>query len=727
MAPGTRRANRGAYTDHDDFEGLPVRQWRQEWADAEPPVQAEPTRKDDIWSVELRWGMPRDTGLLASHSQELLRAARSGRLYKRPSPAEEDEAEVDADKPDKKEDETATKGFQVKVWKQMTRNTDEAPISHLAKRRKGVVTIASKTVVAQPSGATVTRATVRRTDAAGNPYTQEITLQEGLAVDGEIIATTVVPLAAVNEQPQPTPPRNRRPPPPKKNKKLGGPGRGRKKKMVPPPAPVPGQEGAVAGAPVAPKTEAVEGENAVKQEREDSNNPDSEMADNDDDEGDDDGDDGDEGEGDEGDDNAEDQDQEMTDASPSVPPSADTTMELTAPESPLASKTQAPPNPLLAPPLNPSLSISSPKIEGSPLKNVILPSPTEPSHTQSLDAALAQQVEEAPAVEVVAEVASVAVEQPAAEEAKAAEETTVKSPEPESTPVVEMDITITDAATFIPPAEQVGDIQSPEVRSTEAQSSGFKSPEIKSPEVKSPEVKSPEVKAPEVDPAEVESTVKSPEITAAEATPTPTPAPAPAPEAPAEETKATPVVEQVEEPQPPVEEVAPQVEEDTTMADAPETEDVKEPSPTEPAHLEAPEEVKEEVVEPPVSPPKSEAAPVETVPEPSPPALPVEEAPPSEPKPKSPSPVAAAEEGPDLLAGLESALGQEHDEERAKEPSAEAIAVPEVPAAEDKVEVQAEVKEEVKDEEPKPEEITPSKEDGEAPAPATESSGTGFA
>lgn len=92
------------------------------------------------------------------------------------------------------------------------------------------MTIASKTVVAPAGGNTVTRATVRRVDAAGNPYTQEVTLTEGQPVEGEIISTRVVAapeLAPV--APQPPAPSRRRPPPPKRKPK--GPGRGRKKKL----------------------------------------------------------------------------------------------------------------------------------------------------------------------------------------------------------------------------------------------------------------------------------------------------------------------------------------------------------------------------------------------------------------------------------------------------------------------------------------------------------------
>ena len=79
-------------------------------------------------------------------------------------------------------------------------------------------------------GPTTTKATVRRIDAAGNPYTQEVTLNEGQPVDGEIISTTVVaapvPNAAVEASVTPV---RRRPPPPKRKPK--GPGRGRKKKL----------------------------------------------------------------------------------------------------------------------------------------------------------------------------------------------------------------------------------------------------------------------------------------------------------------------------------------------------------------------------------------------------------------------------------------------------------------------------------------------------------------
>jgi hypothetical protein len=176
--------------------------------------------------------MPKDSQLLPTHTHELLRAARSGRLYKRPLPVEEEEAEADAapEKPEKKEEDPSTQGFMVKIWKQIPRNAEGPTISHLAKRRKGVVTLSSNLPAGATSGPTVTKATVRRVDAAGNPYTQEVTLAEGQAVDGEIISTTVVPAPnnANGDNAAATPVR-RRPPPPKRKAK--GPGRGRKKKF----------------------------------------------------------------------------------------------------------------------------------------------------------------------------------------------------------------------------------------------------------------------------------------------------------------------------------------------------------------------------------------------------------------------------------------------------------------------------------------------------------------
>ncbi|KAF1729535.1 hypothetical protein CRV24_010072 [Beauveria bassiana] len=211
--------------------GLPVRQWRQEWVNVAPPIEQETLQVNDIWATELNHGMPKDYGLLTPHSQELLRAARSGRLYKRPAPADEDEAEAETntnEKPEKKEEEPSPKGFSVKVWKQIPRNVEAPDIPRLAKRRRNTVTIASKTPEDKVHGATVTRATVRRVDAAGNPYTEEVTLGDGQAVSGEIISTRVetvqapaAPLAQVQN--------NRRRPPPPKRKTKAGPGRGKKK------------------------------------------------------------------------------------------------------------------------------------------------------------------------------------------------------------------------------------------------------------------------------------------------------------------------------------------------------------------------------------------------------------------------------------------------------------------------------------------------------------------
>ncbi|SPJ79633.1 related to apopolysialoglycoprotein [Fusarium torulosum] len=429
MAPGTRRANRSGYAEHDDFEGLPVRQWRQEWISVAPPQQQEQTQQNDIWSIDLPHGMPKDSHLLPAHSQELLAAARSGRLYKRPAPAEEEEADADAapEKPEKKEEDISARGFSVKVWKQLPRNIDTASTSHLAKRQKNTVTIASRTFEERVQGPTVTRATVRRVDAAGNPYTEEVTLSDGQPVQGEIVSTRIEPAPTRGTEPLATTPvPNRRRPPPPKRKAKAGPGRGKKKIKNPPPeigaapvAPVAGADGAAPAAPVKPENPA---EAAIKQEREDSTNQDSPMLDADDDD-DEDGDDDEGDEGEEGDgtpaadsqanvENNKPQDHEMTDAA------ATTT---TTESAPIPSPAPAPAPAPAAPPAalgndepdvvmqNDSLEpVQSPanlvpptiltpegsRPEGSPLKNVLIPSPTkevdqEQLLKEAIDASLA--------------------------------------------------------------------------------------------------------------------------------------------------------------------------------------------------------------------------------------------------------------------------------------------------------------------------------------------------
>ncbi|KAI0476113.1 hypothetical protein GGR56DRAFT_455003 [Xylariaceae sp. FL0804] len=404
----TRRGNRSGYVEHDDFEGLPVRQWRQEWVNVVPPPPPETTQKNDIWAIELPHGMPKDSQLLPAHTQELLRAARSGRLYKRPAPTEEDDADADAalaEKSDKKEEDPTTKGYQVKVWKQVPRNAEGATISHLAKRRKGTVTLSSDLPAGNTSVSTVTKATVRRIDAAGNPYTQEVTLQEGQAVEGEIISTTIVaaPNAAapLGHTSATTTPQRRRPPPPKRKPK--GPGRGRKKKL-PLPLPLPARSDAAANgvtrAPDGVRFEGVPATDTKQDDNEVSKNQDSEMVDDDDGEdGEDDGeegDDGDEGDDDDGD-GAEgehgsvsragsEMKPDLMDVTP-IPPGPETsTGEATMTESAaLATGQELPSTKDASAPLDSSLplghanSLPSPAhFEGSPLKNVVAAhSPTE--------------------------------------------------------------------------------------------------------------------------------------------------------------------------------------------------------------------------------------------------------------------------------------------------------------------------------------------------------------
>ncbi|KAL3965254.1 hypothetical protein ACCO45_002258 [Purpureocillium lilacinum] len=443
MTLKTRRANRGGYAEHDDFEGLPVRQWRQEWVSIAPPPQQELQQQNDVWSLELIHGMPKDSNLLPPHSQELLRAARSGRLYKRPAPVENEDDDADADpdaapaeKAEKKEEESQSQGFSIKLWKQTPRNVEAPAVSHLAKRRKGTVTIASKTVEDKYTGPTVTRATVRRLDAAGNPYTEEVTLAEGHHVDGEIISTREVAAATGGDALAPAPPPQRRRPPPPKRKAKAGPGRGKEDQD---PSTWRGADQRAGPSGRWYRGSYQDREPRRKPTSTDANTPkeDSEMADGDEEDDDDDGDEGDEGEeGEEGDGQDldqrpapdRDQDHEMPDAAISIDPPS----EVVSSDKEPVPKEPTPPNPLtLAPPIG-SLAAGSPRTEGSPLKNVTLLSPTEPSEPQDLQPL---SVEPTQATDVETVVESTVAEPPSTivgEEPREATERDIPAAEPTS-------------------------------------------------------------------------------------------------------------------------------------------------------------------------------------------------------------------------------------------------------------------------------------------------------
>lgn len=214
-----------------------MRHWRRDYVTvAPPPTQDTTASSNDIWAVELPHGMPKDSHLLPQHSQDLLRAARSGRIYRRPAQAEEEEidAETLGEKAEKKDDDMKDKGFTAKAWKQIPRHMEGPDVEYLAKRRKGLITVSSKPVVTVP---TVLKATVKRIDAAGNEYVQNVVIQPGDNIEGEVISQTVVPDPAAvvgDTAPLPTPPKRQA------KRKMKGPGRGKKKqKVAPPPTSVP--------------------------------------------------------------------------------------------------------------------------------------------------------------------------------------------------------------------------------------------------------------------------------------------------------------------------------------------------------------------------------------------------------------------------------------------------------------------------------------------------------
>lgn len=473
-----------------------MRQWRHDWVNVAPPPQQEQPQQNDIWSIDVIHGMPKDSHLLPAHSQELLLAARSGRLYKRPAPVEEEEADPEAipEKPEKKEEDDSAKGYSIKLWKQIPRNVEAPAVSHLAKRRKNTVTIASKTIEDKPQGPTVTRVTVRKVDAAGNPYTEEVILGEGRQVEGEIISTRIEAAPALIAQAPVAAPQNaRKRPNPPKRKSRAGPGRGKKRGRIPmlgagqPVAAAAPINGAAVPAAVKPEPtgdnvrsparcmeyNANHHQQGIKQESEDNANHDSEMADGDDDDDDDDDDEGEDGnENEDGDEGAETpaestqhgstngdgdkaQDHEMADAVPAVETSSFDPPDVEMGGNEVPSEPQAPPNPhSLAPPPPPlNLTPSMSKLEGSPLKNVIMPSPTtEVPPDVSLDNTFTTEpvVEKVEAPEATPIVEPVTTEPPSAA-AEEAPETTPDTIAPKDEPPKEDTL-------LPPPHEQVGNI-----------------------------------------------------------------------------------------------------------------------------------------------------------------------------------------------------------------------------------------------------------------------------
>jgi hypothetical protein len=216
------------------LEGLPINQYKEVEVTIGPSTTETKRLDTDEWEPP----MPRDSHLLPEHSQQILRAARSGRLYKPPAPPEEDK-----DGPEEEDEhKEVPKGFTVKKWVKVPRHLEDAEPEYLAKRRKGLPShYVANGQVAQPAALRETK--VKKTDAEGNVSVYKVLVPEGQAVEGEVQATDAIveaaPVAAApgtivegvgvvnaegvvvaNDILQQTPPR-RRPPPPKKKKRHG--------------------------------------------------------------------------------------------------------------------------------------------------------------------------------------------------------------------------------------------------------------------------------------------------------------------------------------------------------------------------------------------------------------------------------------------------------------------------------------------------------------------------
>lgn len=240
----SNRQGRGQI-EHNVLEGLPINQYREIEVTIGPNAADNKPVDANAWP-ELP--MPRDSHMLPEHSQQLLRAARSGRTVQPPAPPEDDDNDVKDEEPEHKQ---MPVGFTVKKYVKVARHNEAPEPEYLAKRRKGLPSQYMNGQVQAPLRETK----VKKLDAEGNVAVYKVLAPEGQTVEGEVAPTDaaieVAPVIAApgtvvegvgvvnaegivvaNDILQQTPPR-RRPPPPKKKKMKHiprpGPGRGRKR------------------------------------------------------------------------------------------------------------------------------------------------------------------------------------------------------------------------------------------------------------------------------------------------------------------------------------------------------------------------------------------------------------------------------------------------------------------------------------------------------------------
>jgi len=246
------RSNRSgrSQADHDVFEGLPIKQWRQSETVVGLPQTTGETKPGDNTMPELP--MPRDSHLLSPWTQALLREARRPRLAKRNEATEDEKGDED----EEAEKEMRT-GFLAKKWAPVPAHLEQPEREYIAKRRKGLpsmhTTLALQAAISLPSTTATRKAKVMKTDAEGKTVIYEVLVPEGQSVEGEVQQDTDMTEAAperaapgtviegvgianaegvivANNLLQPQPISRRRNMPPKRIKR-GGPGRGKKKVM----------------------------------------------------------------------------------------------------------------------------------------------------------------------------------------------------------------------------------------------------------------------------------------------------------------------------------------------------------------------------------------------------------------------------------------------------------------------------------------------------------------